>query len=315
MDQTNTAYSVNQTYTGPRNISVPTRMYSKNKMLSALHMKSKRVLCVNMDMALLTFHPDKDSADRDVKDEVPFSRIKSIDADVTSASKGKYYLTVITDECDLKFKFKDAKDFHSVVDALRNCLHNDKPVYTASSGYNSLSQNYATNPTAYDTHRGDDHDISSDDAHDYAYHNKERDMVKNTRQAQTNAAEDVHHVNKELIKDDYKGNRDNINTYADNSKDALKDDYKADKRSLDNQYDAQKDYMKNTGATSAQKDALKDDYKAEKKNLDHQYDAQKDYIKGSEKIAHDANKANYEATKDGINQQYDATKNNIDARY
>lgn len=289
---TNT-YNVNPTYTGARNICVPTRMYSKNKMMAALHMKSKRVLCVNMDTAMLTYHCSKDAKDRDVKDEIPFSRIKSIDADVSSASKGKYYLTVITDECDLKFKFKDARDFHSVVDALRNTLHNDKPVYTASQGYNTLAQDYNANPNTYNTNKNLNDSISSDDAHEYELHNRDRDAVKGIKKA-----------DKDMNRDNYDVNRNVIDNTTDINKDALKNEYKAEKQNLDNQYDAQKDYIKQTGQGHDAKSALKDDYKAAKSGLNNEYDAQKDNIKHSENLAHDVNKATY-----------DANKHNIEARY
>ena len=78
-----TAYRLNQEYKGSKNVCVSTRMYSCNKLLSALHIKSKRWLCVNLERYVMTFHHDSDSTNHKPENEIAFSKIRSIDADVT----------------------------------------------------------------------------------------------------------------------------------------------------------------------------------------------------------------------------------------
>ncbi len=161
-------YNVDPAYQGSRNVCVPTRMYSKNLMLKALHVKSKRYLCVNMDLGRVTFHKTCNPADRDPKDEIPFNLIKAVDADVTNALKGKFYLYFITDGLDLKFKFKNAHDFMNVVEALRCCIYDHRPVYAVKANYTTYVQTYNANPSAY-TNPDLNRSISSDDARDYQH--------------------------------------------------------------------------------------------------------------------------------------------------
>ena len=52
-----TDFKVDQAYKGKRNVSVNTLMYSKNKLLSMLHIKSKRRLNVDVDAKVVSYHP------------------------------------------------------------------------------------------------------------------------------------------------------------------------------------------------------------------------------------------------------------------
>jgi len=308
-------------------------MYSKNLVLQALHIKSKRFLTVNLDWGLLTYHKTLDPKDRDPRDELPLCRIKSIDADCTHANKGKYYLKIITDAMEYKFKFKNSADFRLIVDSLGNCLYKTQPVYIPSTTYKTYASTYTTSvmPTAYHqfTNKDLNSSISSDDAHDYELQHKERDAVKKAKKiekanyelekdlakADVKLSKDIACANKELTKDAYKQLHEKSADDADTKEDALKLAYKAEKHNLEHQYDAQKDYLKHTDAPRDAKGALKDEYKAEKKNLDAQFDSQKDAIKNNEKFANDVNKAAYDTNKTGIDAQYEANKHNIEARY
>jgi hypothetical protein len=128
-------YQVNTDYTGQRVIQVPTRMYNRNYLLGALHMSSAKFLGVDLDRHLLTFHATRDS--HDPAHEFPLNKVKGVETDFSSESSGKYYLKIHLDEGDLKFKFRNPKDFHAIVEALRNCLVNGQPIYKAEGHYTS----------------------------------------------------------------------------------------------------------------------------------------------------------------------------------
>lgn len=275
-----TSYKVDESYKGQRNILVPTRMYSRNAFLNAMHIKSDRYLGVNLDRYVLTFHSDKDATSRDPKEEIPFSHIKSLEADVTKADSSKYYLKVHTDDGDLKFKFNNPRDFHSVVEALRNTIHNDKPFYSATDSYSTHAKNYSDKPTTSqrDTMNAN---VSSDDEREY--HNIDRQKG-------------LHH-NQDFREDprynatlDKQGNRDEYKY----NKDVIKDTYAANKDKVDEQYKVNKDI---------DKDLAKDQYRYQKAELKDQRDAAMDY-----------NREQYKANKDDI-KNYEHTKNDAAYQY
>ncbi len=135
-----TNYQVNSNYQGPRDIRVPVRMYSRNSLLGALHIKSKRWLGVNIDRHVLTFHKDKNSTD--AQQEIPLSKLQEVRTDVSKANSHKYYMCVKTTEGDLKFKFKNAADFYTAVDALSSVTAGTKQVYQPTEEYKKMSQNF-----------------------------------------------------------------------------------------------------------------------------------------------------------------------------
>lgn len=341
-------YSTHTDYAGSRNILVPTRMYSRNSMMSMMHIKSKRFLGVNLDRYVMTFHKTKDGTDKDPKDEIAFNHIKSVDADVSSADKQKYYLTVKTDDGDLKFKFQNVKDFHTVVEALRHTMQNDKPMYTANDTYHTAAAKVGT----YDKDNKDKlnrsaSSISSDDAHDYQLEDKDRDAVKKGIKADAN-------YQKDRINTDYKADNASLKTnlesrehdymHTDNSikynidknesnykvnKDVTKDTYDANKDAIKDDYKANKDYLKDqkSHAHGAEKDAIKnqldankDEYKYRKESNENAYDATKDLNKDSYKAnkdnlkdAKDYNSATYKADKDYTKNQMDMNATSKDA--
>ena len=159
-------FSINSTYNGSRSVLVPVRMYSRNSLLGALHIKSSRWLGVDLNRYILTFHKQKDANYTSIKsEEIPFHKLTGLEADVSAADKDKFYMTVKTQEGDLKFKFKSQRDFHRVMEALRYTLHSNKPLYTASEKYElaRTTSNYEKTFERLDT----DGSVSSDELEDY----------------------------------------------------------------------------------------------------------------------------------------------------
>ncbi len=157
------SFNVAQDYRGPRNIVVPCKMYSKKGLLKALHVKSRRWLGIDLDRYVLSFH--KNRGDHDPSEEIHFSRIRSVDADMSKSLDSKYYLSVMTDSHSYSFKFKNVRDFYNVVEALRHTLHNNQPVYVTREDFTKLaSLHQNTIMASSNLHQDTAHiDISSDD--------------------------------------------------------------------------------------------------------------------------------------------------------
>lgn len=166
--QSNSSFNVVPDYKGSRHIVVPVKMYSKKSILKALHVKSKRWLGIDLDRYILSFH--KTRGDVDPSEEVHFSRIRSVDADMSKSDMNKYYLSVLTDNHQYSFKFKNVRDFYNVVEALRHTLHNNQPVFVTREDFvklASLHQNTIMH-TQSNLHQDTAHiDISSDDEADF----------------------------------------------------------------------------------------------------------------------------------------------------
>lgn len=311
MQTTDQSYKVNESYKGQRNILVPTRMYSRNALLGAMHIKSDKYLGVNLDRYALTFHSDKEASNKNPDHEIAFSHIKSLEADVTKADSGKYYLKVHTDEGDLKFKFNNARDFHGVVEALRNTIHNDKPFYNATESYNTESKKYTDKPAAYNKYDKDE--ISSDDQQDYKSMDKNRNasnLNKDIAKASYDTKKDIADTNYKAF-DDIKSKEDDLmknkkDIYTDLNKDlkndnldAQKDNYRMNRDLInDNRYDAGLDKDLNKDSYKYNKDAIKDTYSAQKDDINRDYKVNKDIDK-------DLAKDQYRANKDSIKDQRD----------
>jgi len=317
---------------------VPTRMYSRNAMMNMMHIKSKRWLGVNLDRYVMTFHKNKDGTDKDLKDEIAFNHIKSVDADVSAADKQKYYLTVKTDDGDLKFKFQNVKDFHTVVEALRHTMQNDKPFYTANDTYHTATAN--TKTAHADKLNRSNSSISSDDAHDYQLEDKDRDMVKKGIKADASLNKDridaEYHADKTGLKQNLE-NREHDYMHTDNAvkysmdknesnykvnRDVNKDDFKANKDNIKADYKETKDYLERekSHAHGAEKDAIKrelsankDQYKANRDANENVYDANKDINKDMYKNNKDNLKDTKDMYKDDLKATKDMTKNQMDA--
>lgn len=130
-------FIVSPDYKGNRSIVVPCNMYSKKKLLSALHVKSSRWFGVNLDRYVISFH--KHRGETDPNDEIHFSQVRSVDADLSKSDSDKYYLSIQTDQEQYRFKFKNIRDFHAVVEALRHTLHNNQPFYVTKDDFVKLA--------------------------------------------------------------------------------------------------------------------------------------------------------------------------------
>lgn len=116
---------VNPNYTGHRLFYVPVKMYVQNKLLSAVGIKTKRWLRVDLDRQTLAFHHCL--TDVTAGEEISFSQIKSMDADFSKGKDEIYYLTITgVDDSEYKFKFQNIREFYEVVNALRNTLREDQ---------------------------------------------------------------------------------------------------------------------------------------------------------------------------------------------
>lgn len=131
----NKVYNTHQDFKGERSVLVPVSMYSRNKLFKLMHLKESKWLGVNLNRFVLTFHDSRDPTNFNTKEEVPFCHITGMKADLTEADKQKYYLTVSTNEEDLKFKFNNSRDFHAVVDCMRHTLEDGRPIFTTDEGY------------------------------------------------------------------------------------------------------------------------------------------------------------------------------------
>lgn len=122
---------------------VPVRMYNRNSLLGAMHVKSKRYLTVDLEKQLFQFHRSRDPKDhKDKSHEIHFNKITNIETDVSHAKSHRYYMIVHTAEGQLKFKFKNAHDFHTVADALTQVTHNSKPIHQSSAEYKQFTTYY-----------------------------------------------------------------------------------------------------------------------------------------------------------------------------
>lgn len=277
MDTNN--FAIHEDYRGSRNILVPAKMYSRNMVLGALHLKSDRYLCVDLDRYILTFYKDKAVVDRDPKCEIPFSHITGLDADVTSADKQKYYLTVFTVDGDLKFKFASAADFHTVVDALRNTINqkNNKPVLMPNDavlrsreGYVGVTGNDVATRIPEKTY-GEDR--SGADFEKYRLEKVNKDD-KDSKRLYKEREEDLKEAYKATDRDikstikDVRSNVRDTEKIADNRKEEIKQNYERQDEMLKAQRDALKDDYKDAKKAAPSSD-VKDQIKAEYKAQDH----------------------------------------------
>jgi hypothetical protein len=277
---TTATYKVKQDYSGKRNILVPTRMYSRNSLLNSMHIKTDKYLGVNLDKYALTFHKDKTMIAADPEHEIAFSKIKSMEADVTKADSGKYYLKVHTDEGDLKFKFNNARDFHSVVEALRNTIHNDKPFYDATDSY---KQSINAKPNASNLKRSNS-EISSDEEQDF------KDLDAHKKKAANQDFEE----DKILAKEKFEAKK----SHRVDQFESLDEQKKRENKMLDNDFNNRNDVI--------------DDDKKDQINLQKgQYHSNKEMIESNKYRAdldQQANKELFKRNKEIVRNEYDLKK-------
>lgn len=306
------SYQVNSNYTGQRSVLVPTKMYSRNAVLGALHVSSKRYLGVDLDRFVLTFNTTP--VVHEAKNEIAFSHLRALETDVTRADSGKYFLTVKTDEGDLKFKFKNAADFHAVVDALSHTTMGGQPVYAASEGYKA--ERAIARPPAI--HRSDS--VSSEDLEHHAkvaqhtaeanylikkdvvetHYDAVDDLKKRELQANKAVVADLKHYNKEvkndeigMHRDQYRVNKDLINE--------TKADFALNRDLNEKQYEANKEAINQTYA--AAKATIEQEYERIRGTDAHakvKHDAEIDAAKALRDAKLAANKETYKANRDAI---------------
>lgn len=138
MNSSTNDFRVSPMYNGPRRIEVPVKMYSKNTLLNAFGVQSRRWLGINLDRFTLSFHKSKTGLDP--RNELFFWQIKSVDADMSRSQDNRYYLNIQTLDKVYNFKFQNVQDFYVVVEALRHTLRNNQPFYVSREDYSKLAQ-------------------------------------------------------------------------------------------------------------------------------------------------------------------------------
>ena len=172
-----------------QNIIVRGRMYSKNKLLHALHIKSERWLVVDVERKCFTFHTDKEGVDAKSDAEVPFSKIIKVHGVIQEGVfDNDYYIHITTAEGDLDFKLKAKQDFQNVYSVLKSEL-NDKiniKSSTKSQATESILGQESVNK-AKKEHSGDENSsVSSDDKEDYVYDEAEKNRLLKTPDSKIN---------------------------------------------------------------------------------------------------------------------------------
>lgn len=288
-------------------------MYSRNSLLGAMHIKSKRYLSVDLDRSMFTFHKSRDPKDnKDKAHEISFSKLVNVETDVSKAADHKYYMTVNTNEGELRFKFANAQDFHQVADALANVTHSGKAVHQVSDQYKKFNNDYSTNRASYNkvvpgtttaTATGSTtgynttyprsrsaSSISSDDAKDYKYEDESRDRVKKAQKWSEEERKD----------------REN------NAKDAQKDyENIADKDRKEAEKDA-KDWQKDQNKAYKEGEKIDKEYnKDQEKYAKDAIDRDEKYAKEQQKDFEDQNKDLSKRAQDNIENQADRARDNI----
>ena len=317
-------YAVSSNYSGPRVFQVPVRMYSRNSLMGAMHIKSKRYLSVDLDRSMFTFHKSRDPKDnKDKTHEIAFSKLVNVETDVSKAADHKYYMTVNTNEGELRFKFANAQDFHQVADALANVTHSGKAVHQVSDQYKKFNNDYSTNKATYVKpatgtttatmqgstttnvaptgttgsypRSGSASSISSDDAKDYNYEDEARDRVKKSQKWSEEERKERENNAKDAQKDYQKmGDRD-LKDAEKNAKDYNKDQetYTKDAIDRDEKYaqDQQKSYdEQNTDASKYARDNISDQADRARDNVGTAADRNDKAIGQNYDAARDANK-------------------------
>ena len=111
-------------------------MNSKHSFLNALGVTSIRWLCINMDNFVLSFHHTRTGFYPG--NEIGFSQIISVKADLRRSYAREYYIEVYTMEKHYSFIFKDLDDFIVVVEALKHILRNNEPLCVPKPEYEKL---------------------------------------------------------------------------------------------------------------------------------------------------------------------------------
>lgn len=292
-------YAVSSSYTGPRVFQVPVRMYSRNSLFGAMGIKSKRYLSVDLDRNMFTFHKSRDPKDNKDKDhEIAFNKLTNVETDVSKASAHKYYMTVNTAEGDLKFKFKNAQDFHQVGDALANVTQSGKALHKTSDQYKKFNNDYSTNKatniapgttgttgttgqtttTGYNatTRSRSASSVSSDSDKEYKYEDESRDKVKKANKDSKEWTEEERKDKEKNAKDaqkDYQNIAEkDIKDSKKDAKDWNKDQEKAAKHDIDNKEKYGKDQQK------LNENQFKDANKSAEKNIEYHADRSRENV-------------------------------------
>jgi hypothetical protein len=179
------SYKVNQDYSGQRNVLVPTRMYSRNTLLNAMHIKSKRYLGVDNDRCVLTFYPERMPNHFDAQYEMPFTLITNCTTDLSKADLHKYYLNISSKQGMLQFKFTYFYDINIIVQAIRNIKHMDRKFYTENAEYDRVHGIYQGTANQVTRDRSDS--VSSDDQKEF------KDVDKDEHHKREKSHSNEHH--------------------------------------------------------------------------------------------------------------------------
>jgi len=293
--------------------------------MGAMHIKSKRYLSIDLDRSMFTFHKSRDPKDnKDKTHEIAFSKLINVETDVSKAADHKYYMTVNTNEGELRFKFANAQDFHQVADALANVTHSGKAVHQVSDQYKKFNNDYSTNKASYvrpttgtttatatgmnNTTTGNVQgttgynssyprsrsasSISSDDAKDYKYEDEERDRVKKAQKWTEEERKDKENNAKDAQKDYQKIADRDLKDAEKDAKEYNKDQEKYAKDAIDRDEKYAKEQQKSYD------NQYKDASKNARDNIEDQADRARDNIGNTADRTDKAIGQNYDAARD-----------------
>ena len=304
------SHQVKDEYQGHRSLQVPVRMYSRNTLLGAMHMSSSKFLGVELDRYVLTFHSEAAPGVSNSEEEVPFSHIKSIETDISKAENDKYYLKVNTEEGELKFKFKNPRDFHSVVEVLKNILHHDKCLSPASDAFRAAAQDFNQLPLA-EANPYLNASISSDDHEEFhtadKIENNASKLQKDVSNSEYSLKKNIIESNNDLFVSQKKQElkltkelKDDLKNYnKDIKKDVIglqKDKFKLNEELIkESHYDGSlnKDFEK--VHFKQNKERINSEYGLQKERIHQEYEVNKDIDR---EIAKEKRDVNIEASKD-----------------
>lgn len=227
-------------------------------------MSSAKFLGVDLDRHLLTFHSTRDS--HDPAHEVPLNRVKGVETDLSSENSGKYYLIVHVDNGDLKFKFRNPKDFHAIVEALRNCLVNGQPIYRAEAHYTAKIGSLLQRVTGIQRSGS----VSSDEeaAKKKAESKIKKDQLEAEAKIKAHEAKAEYGAYDDVKKRELEANNDKLKDLKSYNKDLKEDALQLERNKLEARY---KNLERNVYDATLERDLAKNEYEANKARINQEF--------------------------------------------
>ena len=152
-------FSVRQDFHGPLKVQEMVKMYSHNKFLKLLGVRSWKYVMADLESQEIRVTEEKEllTSKPQAEHTFKFEHISSIRLDLKQASNSNYYLIITLDDGTFtKFKFYSLKELRSIVETLRGVVTSDgRPLMAVKDDYLTLKEHH---------HKGDQSsDISSEE--------------------------------------------------------------------------------------------------------------------------------------------------------